>query len=78
MTLDRAVLAERVMAIDRHLRRVAERLPPSAQDLQPSTDASDERWRRQDWLVRGGRYSRREWADERVRLFAPARRCGRL
>ena len=41
MTLDRAVLAERVMAVERHLRRVVERLPPSAQDLQPSTDASD-------------------------------------
>ena len=41
MTLDRAVLAERVMAVERHLRRVVERLPPSAQDLQPSTYASD-------------------------------------
>jgi uncharacterized protein YutE (UPF0331/DUF86 family) len=39
--LDREVLAERAMAIERHLRRVAERLPPSATDLLPSTDASD-------------------------------------
>lgn len=30
---DRVVLAERAMAVDRHLRRVAERLPPSADDL---------------------------------------------
>ena len=39
--LDREVLAERVMAVERHLRRIADRLPPSAADLQPSTDASD-------------------------------------
>jgi uncharacterized protein YutE (UPF0331/DUF86 family) len=38
---DREVIAERVMAVDRHLRRVAERLPASASDLQPATDASD-------------------------------------
>ena len=29
------------MAVERHLRRVAERLPPSAEQLQPSSDASD-------------------------------------
>ena len=29
------------MAIERHLRRVAERLPPLVDDLQPGTDASD-------------------------------------
>ncbi len=39
--LDRAVLAERTMAVERHLRRVAERLPASAADLQPATDRSD-------------------------------------
>lgn len=39
--LDRSVLAERIMAVERHLRRVADRLPASAADLQPSTDASD-------------------------------------
>lgn len=39
--LDRQVLAERTMAVERHLRRVAERLPASASDLRPSTDASD-------------------------------------
>jgi uncharacterized protein YutE (UPF0331/DUF86 family) len=39
--LDRAVLAERAMAVERHLRRVADRLPASAADLHPSTDASD-------------------------------------
>ena len=29
------------MAVERHLRRVAERLPPQSEDLQPGTDASD-------------------------------------
>ena len=38
---DRAVLAERTMAVERHLRRVAERLPPSAADMPPATDVSD-------------------------------------
>ena len=38
---DRAVLAERTMSVQRHLRRVAERLPESAASMQPSTDASD-------------------------------------
>ncbi len=38
---DRAVLAERAMAVERHLRRVADRLPPNAAELQPATDASD-------------------------------------
>ena len=40
-TLDRELLAERTMAVERHLRRVADRLPASAVDLQPATDASD-------------------------------------
>lgn len=39
--LDRAVLAERTMAVDRHLRRVADRLPTSTAELKPSTDVSD-------------------------------------
>ena len=39
--LDRAVLAERVMAVERHLQRVADRLPGSADDFQPASDASD-------------------------------------
>lgn len=39
--LDSAVLAERAMAVERHLQRVAERLPAAAADLQPATDASD-------------------------------------
>jgi len=39
--LDRAVLAERTMTIQRHLARVAERLPASAVDFAPATDASD-------------------------------------
>ncbi len=39
--LDRAVLAERTMAVERHLRRVAERLPATAVEMQPATDVSD-------------------------------------
>jgi uncharacterized protein YutE (UPF0331/DUF86 family) len=39
--LDRAVLAERTMAVERHLARVADRLPSSPADMEPSTDASD-------------------------------------
>ena len=39
--LDRAVLAERTMAVERHLARVADRLPSSPIDFEPSTDASD-------------------------------------
>jgi uncharacterized protein YutE (UPF0331/DUF86 family) len=38
---DLDVLAERAMAVERHLKRVAERLPPTASDLQPAPDASD-------------------------------------
>jgi uncharacterized protein YutE (UPF0331/DUF86 family) len=38
---DRAVLAERAMALERHLERVAARLPAAPEDLQPSTDAAD-------------------------------------
>ena len=39
--LDRELLAERTMAVERHLRRVADRLPSSPLDLQPATDVSD-------------------------------------
>ena len=39
--LDRAVLAERSMAVERHLARVRERLPASAAHFQPASDASD-------------------------------------
>lgn len=39
--LDRAVLAEKASAVRRHLARVAERLPHTADGLQPATDASD-------------------------------------
>lgn len=41
MTLDRAVLAERTNAVERHLRRVLDRLPATAEGFQPATDASD-------------------------------------
>lgn len=39
--LDRALLAERAMTIERHLARVAEKLPANAGDLQPISDAAD-------------------------------------
>lgn len=38
---DREVLAERAMAVERHLQRVAARLPNSAAGMQPATDESD-------------------------------------
>lgn len=38
---DSALLAERSMAVERRLRRVANRLPSSSAELQPATDASD-------------------------------------
>ena len=39
--LDRAILAEKASAIERHLARVADRLPDHPEQFQPSTDASD-------------------------------------
>ena len=39
--LDRDLLAERAMTVERHLARVADRLPPTPDDLRPATDASD-------------------------------------
>jgi len=39
--LDREILAERVGTVERHLARVAERLPSRAENLRPATDASD-------------------------------------
>ena len=39
--LDRDVLAERAMVVDRHLARVAARLPDHPEDLLPATDTSD-------------------------------------
>lgn len=41
MTLDRDLLGERAQTIERHLRRVAERLPANPSDLEPASDASD-------------------------------------
>ena len=38
---DRAVLAEKASAIERHLARVADRLPADPEQFKPSTDASD-------------------------------------
>jgi uncharacterized protein YutE (UPF0331/DUF86 family) len=38
---DRAVLAERVAAMERHLARVSEQLPARAEDLRPTTAESD-------------------------------------
>lgn len=39
--LDPSVLAERAMAVERHLRRVADRLPATPAEFLPATDASD-------------------------------------
>ena len=39
--LDRDLLAERLLVVERHLCRVAERLPENAADLLPASDASD-------------------------------------
>jgi uncharacterized protein YutE (UPF0331/DUF86 family) len=39
--LDREILAERAMAVERHLARVAERLPADPGDLRPASDAGD-------------------------------------
>lgn len=39
--LDRDVLAERSMVVERHLARVMERLPASPDAFRPATDASD-------------------------------------
>ena len=39
--LDRDILAERAMAVRRHLARVGERLPAEVSGLRPATDASD-------------------------------------
>ena len=39
--MDRAVLAERTLALERHLARVAQKLPPSADGFVASSDASD-------------------------------------
>lgn len=41
MSPESAILAEKVAAVDRHLRRVAERLPRNASELQPMTDTAD-------------------------------------
>ncbi len=39
--MDRAVLAERTLTLERHLARVAEKLPSAAEGLVASSDASD-------------------------------------
>lgn len=41
MSLDRDVLAERAAVVERHLARVAQRVPPTPAELVPNTDASD-------------------------------------
>jgi uncharacterized protein YutE (UPF0331/DUF86 family) len=41
MTLGRAMLAEKASALERHLDRIAERLPARPEDLLPASDASD-------------------------------------
>lgn len=39
--LDRVVLAEKLAAVERHLERVAAKLPGKPEDLRPSSDAGD-------------------------------------
>lgn len=39
--IDRPLLAEKAAAIERHLARVAEKLPPSPEQLLPMSDAAD-------------------------------------
>ena len=41
MTIDLDVLAEKAAAVERHLARVAQKLPATAAALSPNTDASD-------------------------------------
>lgn len=41
MSLDLDVLAERAAAVERHLARVAQKLPATPAELAPNTDASD-------------------------------------
>ena len=41
MSPQSAILAEKIAAVERHLRRVAERLPRDPSELQPMTDTSD-------------------------------------
>lgn len=41
MSPQSAILAEKIAAVDRHLRRVAERLPQDSAEMQPMSDASD-------------------------------------
>lgn len=39
--LDREILAERLAAVERHLKRVRESLPPTEQEFIPTSNASD-------------------------------------
>jgi uncharacterized protein YutE (UPF0331/DUF86 family) len=41
MTNERALLAEKASAVERHLKRVADKLPADVAQFQPGTDASD-------------------------------------
>ena len=41
MSFDREVLAERAAAVERHLARVASRLPAEASEMHPMSDATD-------------------------------------
>jgi uncharacterized protein YutE (UPF0331/DUF86 family) len=41
MSPEVAILAEKVAAVERHLKRVVECLPATAEELRPMTDASD-------------------------------------
>ncbi len=41
MALDREILAEKAATLERHLKRVAQKLPPNVSGFLPGTDASD-------------------------------------
>lgn len=83
--VDPAVLAERLAALERHLRRVAEQLPATAPELRPETGANDavllHLWQAVQitvdlalsWCVRAGLGAPPTY-DEAFRRLASARR----
>ena len=91
---DPAALAERLAALNRHLRRVADQLPAVAEDLRPSTGPSDavvlHLWQAiqltidlaLSWCVRAGLGAPPTYADAFRRLAAagllPEALSGRL
>jgi len=64
--LDREILAERAAAVERHLTRVAERLPARPEDLEPATDA---------WTCAGSTTRRRTARRTSGRSYAACETC---